>query len=366
MNINIKLLKDYIDGKIIDEETLNALEDDYTFMSTCINQTNDKKLYNLCSENLKNNYEFIKFLMDKFSNDEEYIDKLLMYCLKNSKIKNTELNVNLLELFVLALSKVSSNELVIKYKTFLFSVFNCELIVVRKIISDFTIEGNTKILDMLMKGFFIIYNDFNSNKVVLDYISKLFLMDIINDNNIDIEELIHKNFLTYNDLNKYGINCFIIDYTKKHDEIFSNYLACNTNIINDVIDLNFIEKHWDIYNKNNEMNNYLKLVDEVHEYFSNNGEFILHGEDATIFFVARKFNILDKIKDLNIFYFDDIDSFIKDSIFLFEFIELSDSDKKHLEKIEEIFQKYLEIENKRYMTKDCLKNIVLVNKKNNI
>ena len=62
MSIDIKLMNQYINGSILDEDTLNKLENDYNFMKNCIILTGDKKLYNLCSDELKNNFDFIYFL----------------------------------------------------------------------------------------------------------------------------------------------------------------------------------------------------------------------------------------------------------------------------------------------------------------
>ena len=55
---NSKVVFDYINGNEIIDYNIDELEDDYEFMMMVINYTNDKNMYNLCSDEVKTNYEF--------------------------------------------------------------------------------------------------------------------------------------------------------------------------------------------------------------------------------------------------------------------------------------------------------------------
>ena len=66
-----KLIWDYINGYYI--ENVDALENDYKFMMDVINITRDKNMYNLCSEEIKSNYEFVMFVIDLFKDDIDFI-----------------------------------------------------------------------------------------------------------------------------------------------------------------------------------------------------------------------------------------------------------------------------------------------------
>lgn len=365
MSIDIKLMNQYINGSILDEDTLNKLENDYNFMKNCIILTGDKKLYNLCSDELKNNFDFIYFLIQKFYDDDEFIDKLIMNYIEQDKKNNNRVISKTLELALVALDNLKNDRLIIKYRALLYSTYKCETIVIRNIIYEFERDNEYKKLNLFMKGFIILYNDFIDSKLVLNYMSKLFLNEIVNEHNLDIEELLHNNFLSYEDLKSYGLNCFIIDYVKKYDRLFSDYLSCNIDIINNYIDIDFIKKHWDIYNKNNERKLYINIIYDVHDYFINNGEDILFGEDSTLYYLSDKYNILDKIRD-EIKEPDNInfDGYMKDTKYLFESAELNDEDQFHLMNIKNIFESNLNGEKKTYLSKDKLKNIILVNKKN--
>ena len=63
---NKELIMNYINGNDIGDYDLNELEDDKLFMTKVIEFSNDEKMYNFCSDNLKKNYEFIKYIILKF------------------------------------------------------------------------------------------------------------------------------------------------------------------------------------------------------------------------------------------------------------------------------------------------------------
>ncbi len=69
-----KLIWDYITGEEI--ANVEKLEEDSDFMIDVITITQDKKLYSLCSDTIKRNYEFVKFMVEQFKNDKEFIVKV--------------------------------------------------------------------------------------------------------------------------------------------------------------------------------------------------------------------------------------------------------------------------------------------------
>lgn len=65
---------DYINGE--DIENIEELENNYKFMMEVIKLTRDKNMFNICSDEVKLNYEFIKFMVETFKKDVEFIDKI--------------------------------------------------------------------------------------------------------------------------------------------------------------------------------------------------------------------------------------------------------------------------------------------------
>ena len=66
-----KIIWDYINGNYI--ENIDELENDYKFMMDVINITKDKNMYNLCSDEIKSNYEFVIFMIHLFKSDIDFV-----------------------------------------------------------------------------------------------------------------------------------------------------------------------------------------------------------------------------------------------------------------------------------------------------
>ena len=71
-----RIIDAYINGNDIENYSIEELENDKKFMMMIITLTNDKNFYNLCSEELKGNYEFVRFVIQKFNNDINFICKV--------------------------------------------------------------------------------------------------------------------------------------------------------------------------------------------------------------------------------------------------------------------------------------------------
>ena len=69
-----KMINDYILGNDIKEYSIERLENDKEFMMLVIGATNDEKFYNSCSEKLKKDYSFVRYLIEKFkSHNKLYV-----------------------------------------------------------------------------------------------------------------------------------------------------------------------------------------------------------------------------------------------------------------------------------------------------
>ena len=56
-----KLLSDYLLGKSIDDYDIDELESNPEFIKEIIDFSNDKSMYNLCDDELKKNFNLMKF-----------------------------------------------------------------------------------------------------------------------------------------------------------------------------------------------------------------------------------------------------------------------------------------------------------------
>lgn len=225
MNIKFpkKLIHDYINGNDIDNYNIEQLEENYLFMIEVIKISKDKRIYNLCSENVKTNYEFVKFLVKTFQDDIPFIIKVSEKYLSQTDKED----ITYIELIIILnnLAKVNDWDLmdyVMKAKAF----YACT-------IAQVTVSLEKCNIKDLGYGFSILKEEYQKSDIVINYIAKQLLFDIFyyNEDNITLEELVHIHYKNKNDLVNYGINHFIITYTKYIDEGLSNYLSSNPKLM---------------------------------------------------------------------------------------------------------------------------------------
>ena len=85
---NIETVYNYINGEDIADFTLEELESNTNFMIDVINASNDKNFYNFTEDNVKTDYRFVKFIINKFKEDENLITVAADTYIEN-KDKNT-------------------------------------------------------------------------------------------------------------------------------------------------------------------------------------------------------------------------------------------------------------------------------------
>ena len=91
-----KIIYDYIMGNDLGEYSSEELEDNKDFMIEVIEKTNDKRMYNLCSDNVRLDYEFVKYIVLKFRDDVDFIKEVADNYLNNIGVDNDYERVELL------------------------------------------------------------------------------------------------------------------------------------------------------------------------------------------------------------------------------------------------------------------------------
>ena len=74
---SLKTIVNYINGDEISDYDIDYLENNPQFMMEVINFSHDKNMYNLCSNEIKKDYEFIIFLIYKFKDDLKFLTKIV-------------------------------------------------------------------------------------------------------------------------------------------------------------------------------------------------------------------------------------------------------------------------------------------------
>ena len=137
-----KLVYDYVNGNDIDGYTLDELEDDYLFMIEVMKYSKDKKMYEMCSDNVKKNAEFVKFIIDYFKGDKSFVLRVSDYYLLNS---NNEVLKN--EILIL-LSRISKDDEFSKYNVKAYAFYNLEMTELEILINELKHEIDSSCLGL--------------------------------------------------------------------------------------------------------------------------------------------------------------------------------------------------------------------------
>ncbi len=259
-----ELIFNYVNGNDIAPFDIDELENDCAFMMQVIDYTKDKNMYNLCSDELKNNYNFLKFMINTFSNDKKFIVSLANdYLAKH----NDDEDITVMELNIMMSNKLGgfdnfdSWDYCIKSSSY----YSLEMTKISNILEK---EPDKNIVDKLGLGFFIINDTFNNSEEILNFFANRLINEIFDtEKEITLEENIHKHFKTPDSLKNYGINNYILNYIGKYDQYLKDYVSRHINLIqNKKQEINRIINNWDNYMENINQRRISIFYQEVFDY----------------------------------------------------------------------------------------------------
>lgn len=234
--INYYLIKAYVNGEKILGYDIDDLEADYDFMISVMEYTNDKNMFELCSDEVKNTYEVVDFILDNFSNDIEFTIEVVSNYLDNErdKTKYLEILIRICNLYGY------DNICCLEYSRQLdeeYKAFNANISYMR----DCSIEENSYLIE---NGFYFVLDNYKDNKTIINYFASRFINDYFDNNNLEIE--IYKTFKTYEELEEFGINKYLIKLLNEYDTKLADYVISNIYLLNDIkYKLNKIKDNWD-------------------------------------------------------------------------------------------------------------------------
>ena len=279
--IDISLVKKYVNGEDLGEYTTEQLENDKDFMIGVIGYTNDIKMYSLCSESVKNDYEFVKYLVLKFKENPEFIIKVA-----DKYLDNTDTDWERKELSII-MEKILPSELSEKYQ-----VLNETLYFSKRIEIEVAEVKDEKLEEMVGMGFWFIFDQYNGSDIILDY---CMIGEIIRDNNIDFEKMLHTQFKSADKINEMGINNYIVSFIAYYDSMLSSYVSTHLDIIKPIANrIKLIQDNWDKYSSIDETRRYNNMLDMVHEYMSMSDSNM--EENEILYYIAKELGIIDKVK----------------------------------------------------------------------
>ena len=305
---SVKTIIDYVNGNDL-ECNIEELENDYRFMMEVIFYTNDKKMYNLCSNEVKANFTFIKFIINKFKDDLTFVFNVSKFFLCNNKF---ELEKFELVLIFRELVKGKLEDYDDEYydcMMILNRIYKTEKTIIEIIKSD---EENKDIFDEYGLGFIFIYDKYSGSEKILDFFADRFIDEIL-ESDVNLERIIHKKFASYSLFEVYGINNFCLEFLREYDIILSDYVSSNLNLLNTLKRrIRLVKRNWDNYIFNLKKRQYGLIYDVIESYIKeNNSCFYALG---VILCIGKELGVLDDVINYGLYNDDcyEVDSFIKE------------------------------------------------------
>lgn len=285
-----KMLFDYISGNEIVGYNIDDLESDCTFIREVIDFSNDKKMYDMCDDNIKGNFEFVKFVINKFKDDKEFCTKVAFNFseLSDNDDDIFEVDIIISNLFGYKKDIDSVDEIRsclnarMYYGTCKFE-FEIEVIA----------SCDKELEEFYQSGFVYFKELYKDRPIVVDYIAKNIIEDEITKNdNFDFEEYIHQLYKNKEVIQKVGLNNIILNYISSFDSHLFEYAQLHTEVLDGVKkELIKIEKRFDFYNqvKNKQVSAW--IIEYLLKYVEASALSSKTSGTALINFISRDLNI---------------------------------------------------------------------------
>lgn len=328
---NIETVYNYINGEDIADFTLEELESNTNFMIDVINASNDKNFYNFTEDNVKTDYRFVKFIINKFKEDEN-----LITVAADTHIENQDNEQNYIELLIIMcnLIKDKNSKNYKKYK-FLLEVNHKSK---RLQIELGKLKMNTEVAVNLGMGFLIIYDSFNSSQIILDYYAKAIIEDIFEEYDIVLEDYLHQRFNTFEKIEKIGIKKYLLDFIAVYDEMLSSYLSSHIYLLEGISkQLDKIKNNWNKYIETKERKKYNEIINKVHEYMEYEAvDYYSLGEITLLYLVATNLGIEKTLLKYDSISEEHYQGIMEEARFLLDASKLSFNDRLNYNNIKKI------------------------------
>ena len=286
--IDISLVKKYVNLEDLGEFTAEQLENDKDFMMGVIGYTNDIKMYSFCSETVKQDYEFVKYLVLKFKDNLEFITTVADKYLKEAgdSLERIEL-----ALIILDLTLKKDNEKATKYKMIVDTIFFSKRLEIEICKAKQNDDDYSRKVGM---GFWYMFDLYNSSDIVIKYFAKKTIETIFSEYDINLEQLLHSKFKNAKDIDLQGINNYMINFLGMYDHMLSSYISTHIELLSDFSDkISDVINNWENYNEKEERKRYNGMIEQVHNYMENTDSIMT--ETDILYYVARQLGISEKL-----------------------------------------------------------------------
>ena len=310
--VDLKLVRDYINGEDIDYD-VDELENNPRFMLNVLRLSRDPNMYSLCSDNVKNNYDFVLGVIDCFSDiDFDFVKEVAGNYLDSLKlckreVKETEeefLNrIRHMEVDILVSSK---KEEVNRFTVSRVLMASKEEALMERMRNKFMETGEFKDFGL---GFLLIIDRYASSKIITDFFADRLLRKIFYCNDDDsFEELIHRNCVDPNLVMENGVNNFLLDIIGKKDTYLLAYLQNDLSLLNGIKDeLGFVFDNWDRYMTSLNRKRTMLFEDVISSYLAIDDRYSVVSGDALVKYATDILQLRDVFLEYDVMYDDTAD-----------------------------------------------------------
>jgi hypothetical protein len=304
------LINKYINGDEIINYSIDELENDKDFMMQVISISNDCNFYNLFSDEVKMNYEFIKYLIFKFKYNINFICKVA-----DDFLEKNEDEFCRTELILIMKDLTKNNENTnIDYNILADTIYSSKRLEIELCKLK---EMDEKFSQEIGMGFWFIFDAYNGSDIILNFFAKKIIEDIFIEYDLDLEEILHSIFKSKNQINVQGINNFMMKFIGVYDPMLSSYLSTHLDLLKEFHKkINKMQENWSKYDNKSEREKYILMLERVHDYMEENMFESAFCETDVIYYIGKQLGINDKIFEYDQiseeFYHDIIDGLDND------------------------------------------------------
>ena len=215
---DLKLVYDYIWGNDITDYDIEELEDDPHFMIQVLEKTQDKRIYELCSNNVKTNYTFVRRMIELFGSDLDFLSDVANVYLNSLSEAEKGLGSSYAELNIIMSDLLGRtvNDFALRAMAFYETERARSLACVDALKSD-VVEISSK------KGFIFTATQYEDSDIIVDFVAKRMINAALYAGDNNLEYLIHKKFKSIDEFIAYGEVNFLHDCISDFDQFLGMY-----------------------------------------------------------------------------------------------------------------------------------------------
>lgn len=288
---NLKTIKNYVDGLDLDCD-IDELENDLEFMMAVINYSGDSKMYALCGDKIKYNYELIKYMIVRFKSDPSYIINLAdeFFGKIQTECEDGFPTLEYLEV-LLTLDKCLKPSLeddIIKAK---FRARNEYLNY--RVSYEASKEQSEAVSNQISIGFDFIEASFPESVLIKDFFAYNMIDEILSSNT---EHKIHGMFKK----RPTSSLTTLIEIIKREDLELAYYVAARPKEFSiHIKEIERIINRWDAYEAKERLEKSNEIIDAIYLFLREYSYGIVSSDYSLLTYFGRKYNFLDDVKAID-------------------------------------------------------------------